>query len=50
VLSEDAIRRAFEKLEAEAGVEWLQGQLDYTTRPLLGEPWLLDADTTVKPL
>ena len=39
VLSEDAIRRAFEKIEAEAGVEWLQEQLDYTTRPLLGEPW-----------
>jgi hypothetical protein len=28
----------------------LQEQLDYTTRPLLGEPWILDADTTVKPL
>ncbi len=32
VLSEDAIRRAFEKIEADAGVEWLQQQLDYTTR------------------
>jgi hypothetical protein len=50
VLSEDAIRRAFEKIEADAGVAWLQEQLDYTTRPLLGEPWILDADTTVKPL
>jgi len=28
----------------------LQAQLDCTTRPLLGEPWILDADTTVKPL
>jgi hypothetical protein len=50
VLSEDAIRRAFEKIEAEAGVDWLREQLDYTTRPLLSEPWILDADTTVKPL
>ena len=50
VLSEDAIRRAFEKIEADTGVEWLQEQLDYTIRPLLGEPWILDADTTVKPL
>ena len=41
---------AFGWLEASAGVEWLQEQLDYTTRPLLGEPWVLDADTTVKPL
>ena len=50
VLSEDAVRRAFEKIEAEAGVEWLREQLDYTVRPLPGEPWILDADTTVKPL
>jgi hypothetical protein len=50
VLSEDAVRRAFEKIEAESGIEWLQEQLDYTVRPLLGEPWILDADTTVKPL
>jgi hypothetical protein len=50
VLSEDAIRRAFEKIEAEAGIDWLREQLDYTTRPLLSEPWVLDADTTVKPL
>src|SRR6266849_1611561 len=28
----------------------LQGHLDYTTRPLLSEPWILDIDTTVKPL
>src|SRR5512134_2607397 len=32
------------------GVEWLQRHLDYTFRPLLGEPWILDVDTTVKPL
>jgi hypothetical protein len=50
VLSEDAIRRAFEKIEAAAGVDWLREQLDDTTRPLLSEPWILDADTTVKPL
>jgi hypothetical protein len=50
VLSEDPIRRAFERIEAEAGVDWLREQLDYTTRPLLGEPWILDADTTIKPL
>ena len=30
VLSEGAIRRAFERIEAYAGVEWLQEQLDYT--------------------
>jgi hypothetical protein len=50
VVSEDAVRRALSKIAEEAGREWLQEQLDYCTRPLLGEPWILDVDTTVKPL
>jgi Transposase DDE domain group 1 len=50
VVSEDAVRRALSKIEAEAGRSWLQEQLDYCTRPLLREPWILDVDTTVKPL
>jgi hypothetical protein len=49
-VSEDAVRRAFDKIEERAGVEWLQEHLDYCTRPLLTEPWVLDIDTTVKPL
>ena len=49
-VSEDAVRRAFDKIDARAGVEWLQEHLDYCTRPLLDEPWILDVDTTVKPL
>ena len=50
VVSEDAVRRGLDKIEEEAGESWLQGHLDYTTRPLLSEPWILDIDTTVKPL
>src|SRR5207237_4320960 len=50
VVSEDAVRRALRKIAAEAGRAWLQEQLDYGTRPLLREPWILDVDTTVKPL
>jgi len=50
VVSEDAVRRGFDKIEEGAGLTWLQGHLDYTKRPLLGEPWILDIDTTVKPL
>src|SRR5215471_3805988 len=50
VVSEDAVRRGLDKIEEDAGVGWLQGHLDYTTRPLLSEPWILDIDTTVKPL
>jgi hypothetical protein len=50
VVSEDAVRRGLDKIEEVAGMAWLQGHLDYTTRPLLSEPWILDIDTTVKPL
>jgi hypothetical protein len=50
VVSEDAVRRALGKIEETAGVAWLREQLDYCVRPLLGEPWILDVDTTVKPL
>jgi hypothetical protein len=49
VVSEDAVRRGFDKIEQDAGLAWLQEPLDYTTRPLLSEPWILDIDTTVKP-
>jgi hypothetical protein len=49
-VSEDAVRRAFDRIEARAGAQWLQEHLDYCTRPLLNEPWILDVDTTVKPL
>jgi hypothetical protein len=50
VVSEDAVRRGLDKIEESAGLTWLQQHLDYTTRPLLSEPWILDIDTTVKPL
>jgi hypothetical protein len=45
VVSEDAVRRALGKIEEEAGVAWLREQLEYCTRPLLGEPWIFDVDT-----
>jgi hypothetical protein len=50
VLSEDAVRRGLAKIDPAAGAVWLQENLDYVTRPLLREPWILDVDTTVKPL
>ena len=50
VLSEDAVRRGLAKIDPEAGAAWLRENLDYVTRPLLREPWILDVDTTVKPL
>jgi hypothetical protein len=50
VVSEDAVRRALGKIDEAAWIAWLREQLEYCVRPLLGEPWILDVDTTVKPL
>jgi len=50
VVSEDSVRRAFGKLDEAAGVAWLQEHLLRVYTPLLSEPWILDADVTVKPL
>src|ERR1700686_3699511 len=50
VVSEDAVRRGLDKIEEQAGLGGLREHLDYCTRPLLSEPWILDVDTTVKPL
>ena len=50
VVSEDALRRALAKIDEGAGMQWLQGHLDYCARPLLDEPWVLDVDATIKPL
>src|ERR1700686_1733223 len=50
VLSEDAVRRNLGKVEEAPGLTGLQGHLDYSVAPLLDEPWVLDVDTTIKPL
>jgi hypothetical protein len=50
VMSEDAIRRAMAAIEEDKGIAWLQSHLDYCIAPLLGEPWIMDVDTTIKPL
>ncbi len=50
IVSEDAVRRAFKTIGEDEGRQWLQRHLDYCTAPLLSEPWVLDMDTTVKPL
>jgi hypothetical protein len=50
VVSEDSVRRNFAKIDETEGVEWLREHLLTIYAPLLGEPWILDADVTVKPL
>jgi len=50
VVSEDAVRRGLKRMNEAKGLSWLQHHLDYCTTPLLGEPWVLDMDSTVKTL
>ncbi len=50
VVSEDSMRRAFEESPSEGIESWQQQHLQGSYQPLLYEPWILDVDTTVKPL
>lgn len=48
VASEDSVRRSLKKIDEEAGEAWMRAHLRRCYEPLLGEPWILDIDTTVK--
>ncbi|MGA9210818.1 MAG: transposase [Terriglobales bacterium] len=48
VVSEDAVRRAIKMMDADKAHEWCLRHLDNCTFAALGEPWILDVDTTVK--
>jgi hypothetical protein len=50
VVSEDSVRRNLAKMDEAEGVKWLQDHLDACVAPLLGIPWILDVDVTVKVL
>jgi hypothetical protein len=50
IVSEDTVRRALKAIDERAGLEWLQRHIDLCTHPLLAEKYILDIDTTVKPL
>jgi hypothetical protein len=50
VMSEDSIRRAFKGVDEEKSRMWQLRHLGKTYEPLLDEPYVLDIDTTVKPL
>jgi hypothetical protein len=50
IISEDSARRAIKKIEENAGINWLQKHLSSCCEPLLNTPWILDVDTTVKPV
>jgi hypothetical protein len=50
VVSEDAVRRGLEAMQESAGVSWLTKHMRKCYEPLLTLPWIMDGDTTVKPL
>lgn len=50
VVSSSSARRAFGSADEEACTAWMQRHLRRCYEPLLTEPWILDVDTTVKPL
>ncbi len=50
VVSEDSARRYLAAMTGEQSGQWLRGQLQECWGPLLMEPWVLDIDTTIKPI
>jgi hypothetical protein len=50
VMSEDSVRRAFSKASPHTCTQWQHNHLRRCWEPLLYEPWILDIDSTVKPL
>ncbi len=50
VASEDSVRRALSAMKEEESGAWMKQHLKASYEPLLEEPWVLDADTTVKQL
>lgn len=50
VISEDALRNALKQIAQSGGSAWLEQHLSDSVAPLLDAPWILDIDTTIKPL
>ncbi|WP_169829319.1 hypothetical protein [Acidithiobacillus albertensis] len=50
IVSEDALRRALSKIPEAEGTEWMRKHLFKSVVAACQTPWILDIDTTVKPL
>ena len=50
VISEDGLRNALKSIDEESGKAWLDNHLSDSVTPLLDVPWIMDTDTTIKPL
>jgi hypothetical protein len=49
-VSEDTVRTALKRMEEKRSLAWLQQQILSSIEPVLGLAWIMDIDTTVKPL
>ncbi len=50
VLSEDALRRAMQRIDEAASQAWMRPALMHSVREALDKPWVLDIDASIKPL
>lgn len=50
IVSEDALRRALERIDEAASTAWLRPALMHSVRQALDKPWVLDMDATIKPV
>ena len=50
IVSEDSARKAVKKIDQDEGIHWMQNHMMNCCSPLLKTPWILDVDTTIKPL
>jgi Transposase DDE domain group 1 len=50
VVSEDALRRALERMDEASSAAWMRPSLMHSVREALDRPWVLDIDASVKPL
>jgi hypothetical protein len=50
VISEDALRRAMQRVDEQASEAWMRPSLMHSVREALDRPWVLDIDASIKPL
>ena len=50
VVSEDALRRALERIDECSSTAWMRPALMHSVRESLSKPWVLDIDASIKPL
>lgn len=50
IVSEDALRRALERIDEASSTAWMRPALMHSVREALDKPWVLDIDASIKPL